>query len=169
MKIRSREELVPILEALRAEGQRIVLANGCFDLIHVGHVRYLEGAKRAGDVLVVAVNGDASTRRLKGPPRPVMPALERAEIVSALECVDWVLVFEEDTVAECLRVLKPSVHAKGTDYRVDTVPERAIMAALGGETAIVGDPKKHASRDLIRAIQRLSRAEPPRGEGDGRA
>ncbi len=152
MKIRSREELLPILEELRSEGNRIVLANGCFDLVHVGHVRYLEGARRAGDILVVAVNSDASTRQIKGDRRPVMPASERAEIVAALGCVDWVMIFDEPTVGECLRVLKPDVHAKGTDYKVESVPEREIMISLGGETAIVGDPKRHASRDVIGTV-----------------
>ncbi len=164
MKIVSREDLLPILEDLGAEGKRIVLANGCFDLIHVGHVRYLEGAKRCGDVLVVAVNSDASTRRLKGEGRPVMPESERAEIVAALEVVDWVFVFDEPTVGTCLSLLKPHVHAKGTDYRVDSVPEREMMVSLGGETAIVGDPKRHASRDLIGSI--LGRFAPGSGPRD---
>jgi rfaE bifunctional protein nucleotidyltransferase chain/domain len=153
MKILSRDDLAPLLRALKAEGRRIVLANGCFDLIHVGHVRYLEGAAALGDVLVVAINGDASTRQIKGSGRPLMPAGERAELISALRCVDYVVIFEETTVETCLRVLEPDVHAKGTDYTVETVPERDVMVDLGGETAIVGDPKDHSSRDFIRTAR----------------
>jgi rfaE bifunctional protein nucleotidyltransferase chain/domain len=138
---------------LRAAGRAVVLANGIFDLIHVGHVRYLEGARREGDFLVVAVNGDAGTRRLKGAGRPFQPAEERAEIVAALECVDRVLVFEEDDVIRVLRAVRPAVHAKGTDYTPETVPEREVTAEIGGRTAIVGDPKSHSSTALLRAVR----------------
>ncbi|MCK4546885.1 MAG: adenylyltransferase/cytidyltransferase family protein [Candidatus Eisenbacteria sp.] len=153
MKILSRDQLASRLEALRADGKRVVLANGCFDVLHVGHVRYLEGARALGDVLVVAVNSDGSARRIKGPGRPLMPAEERAEILAAFAFVDFVVVFEETTVEGCLRALEPDVHAKGTDYTVETVPERDVMIELGGETAIVGDPKDHSSRDLIRHMR----------------
>lgn len=166
MKIRSFQELAGLLEKHRSEGKRIVFANGCFDLLHVGHVRYLEGARALGDLLVVAVNGDRSARQIKGRGRPLQPALERAEIVAALGCVDYVVIFEEADVSECLRALRPQVHAKGTDYRVDTVPERDSMVRLGGETAIVGDPKDHSSRDLIRSIVDRFSTNPSSNEGD---
>ncbi|MFN8179452.1 MAG: adenylyltransferase/cytidyltransferase family protein [bacterium] len=134
-------------------GRRVVvLANGVFDLFHVGHVRYLEGARREGDFLVVAINGDRVARRLKGEGRPFLPAVERAEIVGALACVDRVVIFEEPDVAAVLRALRPDVHAKGTDYTAGTVPERDVTASLGGRTAIVGDPKGHSSTDLLRTI-----------------
>jgi rfaE bifunctional protein nucleotidyltransferase chain/domain len=137
----------------RAQGRSIALANGCFDLLHVGHVRYLDGAAAEADRLIVAVNGDASVARLKGAGRPVMPAAERAEIVAAFAAVDYVVTFDEDTVERLLREIRPDVHCKGTDYTVDTVPERAVVQAYGGRTAIVGDPKRHASRDLLKGIR----------------
>jgi len=149
---------LPLAEAARlaagwrAEGRRVVLANGCFDLLHVGHVRYLAEARRLGDVLVVAVNGDASVRRLKGPGRPLMPAEERAEILAALTPVDAVVIFEEDSVEGVIAALQPDVHAKGTDYTEATVPERAAVAAAGGRVAIAGDAKAHSTRDLIQVI-----------------
>jgi rfaE bifunctional protein nucleotidyltransferase chain/domain len=141
--------LLSALEPERNAGRKIVLANGVFDLLHVGHVRYLEAAGRLGDVLVVAVNSDASTRAYKGPTRPVVPEAERAELIAALECVDHVIIFEEPNVAEVLRRLRPDVHAKGTDYTVDTVPERAVVESYGGRVAICGDPKQHSSTELI--------------------
>ncbi|MCA9752604.1 MAG: adenylyltransferase/cytidyltransferase family protein [Gemmatimonadetes bacterium] len=141
------------VEAAKAAGRTVVLANGIFDLFHVGHVRYLEGAAAEGDYLVVAVNGDACARELKGPGRPFLPAAERAEIVAALRCVDRVVVFEERDVISVLRALRPDVHAKGTDYTADTVPEREITREIGGRTAIVGDPKDHSTTDLLRAIR----------------
>ncbi len=134
-------------------GARTVLANGCFDPLHVGHVRYLAHARRHGDRLVVALNGDAATRRLKGPGRPVLDARARAEVLAALRSVDAVLVFESDTVAAILERLRPDVHAKGTDYRVDTVPERETAQRLGIATVIVGDPKDHASRAIIERVR----------------
>src|SRR5438034_1017828 len=134
---------------LRAEGKRIVLANGCFDLLHVGHVRYLEAARALGDVLFVGINGDAAVARLKGRGRPLMPAAERAEMLAALRAVDHVVVFDEDTADELIRALKPDVHAKGTDYTAESVPERATARAVGSTTTITGDPKQHATRDLI--------------------
>jgi rfaE bifunctional protein nucleotidyltransferase chain/domain len=136
----------------RAAGKRVVLANGCFDLLHVGHVRYLTAAKALGDALVVALNSDASVRRLKGPGRPIMRADERAEIVGALAPVDAVVIFDEDTVAAVAERVRPDVHAKGTDYTEGTVPEAELVRALGGRVAIAGDPKDHSSRDLIRDI-----------------
>ena len=139
-------------EAQRRAGKRIVLANGVFDLLHVGHVRYLEGAKALGDVLVVALNSDASVRRLKGGGRPIMSAAERAELLGALAAVDAVVVFEEDTVDALVRALRPDVQAKGTDYTEATVPEGESVRAAGGRVAIAGDPKDHSSRDLIRVI-----------------
>ena len=145
-------EAAALAERLRAAGRRIVLANGVFDLLHVGHVRYLEAARRLGDVLFVGVNGDASVTRLKGTGRPIMPAAERAELLAALRAVDHVVVFEDDTADALLGALKPDVHAKGTDYTTDSVPERATARALGATVAITGDPKSHATRDLIAVI-----------------
>jgi len=132
----------------------VAFANGIFDILHVGHVRYLQAAAHEADLLVVGVNSDASAHALKGPGRPVMPAAERAEIVGALECVDYVVVFEETTCDALLSALKPHVHCKGTDYTADTVPEAATVRAYGGRVAIVGDPKDHATRDIIQALRR---------------
>ncbi len=150
----SLEEAAEVAARLKAEGKRLVLANGCFDLLHVGHVRYLQGARRLGDALLVAVNSDASVRRLKGPGRPLMAESERAEIVSALGCVDYVLIFPDDTVDALISGLRPAVHAKGTDYTEETVPERASVLSAGGAVAIVGDAKRHSTRDLIQTIVR---------------
>jgi rfaE bifunctional protein nucleotidyltransferase chain/domain len=132
----------------RAAGRTIAFANGCFDLLHVGHVRYLEGARREGDRLVVAINDDASVRRLKGPSRPMLPAASRAELVAALRAADYVVIFPEPTVERLLHALRPDVHCKGTDYTLETVPEREVMRALGGRIAIVGDPKDHSTQGL---------------------
>ena len=136
----------------RARGRRVVLANGCFDLLHVGHVRYLSAARGLGDALVVGLNSDASVRRLKGPGRPVIPADERAELIGALASVDLVVVFDDDSAEALIARLRPDVHAKGTDYTEESVPERAAVLAAGGRVAIAGDPKSHATRDLIAAI-----------------
>ena len=146
-RIGPREELARELARLRAQrsGSRIVLANGCFDLLHVGHVRYLEDARARGDVLVVALNTDESVRGLKGPARPLMPLEERAEVVGALRCVDYVLAFAERDMEATLRALRPDVHAKGSDYTVETVPERAVDRELGIEVAICGDAKTRSS------------------------
>ena len=138
---------------LRGEGKRIVLANGVFDLLHVGHVRYLTAARALGDVLFVGVNGDAAVRRLKGPGRPLMPAAERIELLAALRPVDHVVVFDEDTADRLVSLVRPAVHAKGTDYTDASVPEAASVRAAGGRVAIVGDPKDHATRDLIARIR----------------
>jgi rfaE bifunctional protein nucleotidyltransferase chain/domain len=146
------DEAAALAGRLRAEGKRIVLANGCFDLLHVGHVRYLRGARRLGDVLFVGLNSDAAVARLKGAGRPVMPAAERAELLAALRDVDHVVVFDEDTADTLLERLRPHVHAKGTDYTRQSVPERATAGAVGAEVAIAGDPKDHSTRDLIARI-----------------
>ncbi|HEV8141358.1 MAG TPA: adenylyltransferase/cytidyltransferase family protein [Methylomirabilota bacterium] len=145
-------EAAALAERLRAAGRRIVLANGCFDLLHVGHVRYLEEARRLGDVLFVGVNSDAAVARLKGEGRPLMPAIERMEILAALRPVDHVVVFDDDTADGLIRAIKPDVHAKGTDYTEASVPERATSEAIGAATAITGDPKRHATRDVIATI-----------------
>ena len=145
----SRDELVTRIAAARIKGARVVLANGCFDVLHVGHVRYLAGARELGDVLVVGINSDDQVRRLKGPNRPILPAGERAEIVAALESVSYVTVFEEPTVEELLLALKPDVHAKGTDYTEDSVPERDVVRSYGGRVAIVGDPKDHSTSEIL--------------------
>ncbi len=140
------------LAPLRARGLSIALANGCFDILHVGHVRYLEAAAQEADVLVVAVNADASVRGLKGEGRPVLDEQARATLVAALRCVDLVVIFSEPTVTAVLDALRPDVHCKGTDYTVESVPERAFVAGYGGRTAIVGDPKDHSTRDLLGRI-----------------
>ena len=139
-------------DAQRQKGRRVVLANGVFDLLHVGHLRYLEAARALGDVLVVALNSDASVRRLKGQGRPIMSAAERAELVGALRHVDAVVVFEEDSADALIERLRPDVHAKGTDYTEQSVPERATVAAVGATVAIAGDPKSHSTKDLIATI-----------------
>ena len=144
--------LEPVVASLKASGKTVVFANGCFDLLHVGHIRYLQGARQLGDALVVGLNSDESVRQLKGPLRPLMPEGERAEILSALECVDYVVIFQETTVAMLLRVLKPDIQCKGTDYTEDTVPEREVVRSYGGRVAIAGDPKDHSTRDLIQEI-----------------
>jgi rfaE bifunctional protein nucleotidyltransferase chain/domain len=146
-------ELVDAVAADRAAGRTIALANGCFDLIHAGHVRYLEGAAREADRLVVAINDDGSVRRLKGEGRPILPAADRAELVAALRAVDYVVIFPEPDVARLLALIRPDVHCKGTDYTVETVPERAIVQAYGGRTAIVGDPKDRSTRDLLARLR----------------
>jgi len=145
----NREQLIERVQAARKSGARIVLANGCFDVLHVGHVRYLAGARELGDVLVVGINSDEQVARLKGPDRPVLPASERAEIVGSLESVTYVTIFDEPTVEELLLALKPDVHAKGTDYTEDTVPERAVVRSYGGRVAIVGDPKDHSTSAIL--------------------
>jgi rfaE bifunctional protein nucleotidyltransferase chain/domain len=149
-KILGREELRQHVEQWRRAGDRVVLANGNFDLLHVGHVRYLHGAKELGGKLVVAINSDESVRTLKGEGRPVMPAEERAEIVAALSDVDAVVIFPELDVRALIRQIRPDIQAKGTDYTVDSVPERDAVAEYGGRVAIVGDPKDHSTSEIIR-------------------
>jgi rfaE bifunctional protein nucleotidyltransferase chain/domain len=145
----SRDELAQALAERRAKNEKIVLANGCFDLLHVGHTRYLSDARAEGDVLVVAINSDDGVSKLKGPGRPVLPQNERAEIVAALESVDYVTIFDEPNVEPLLEALRPNVHAKGTDYTAENVPERAVAERLGIRVAIVGDAKNHSTRDLL--------------------
>jgi rfaE bifunctional protein nucleotidyltransferase chain/domain len=151
-RIRERSELITIVETARKHGQRIVFANGCFDVLHVGHVRYLEAAKALGDLLIVGINSDEQTRRLKGEGRPLLPEDQRAEIISSLEVVDFVTIFDEPTVAELLLALKPDIHAKGTDYTEDSVPERHVVRSFGGQVAIVGDTKDHSSSEMIEKL-----------------
>jgi rfaE bifunctional protein nucleotidyltransferase chain/domain len=152
-KIGSLESVREHVEAARRAGRTVALANGCFDVLHVGHVRYLEGARREADLLVVGVNGDDSVRRLKGAERPVMPAGDRALLVAALRATDLVVVFEEDDVTRLLETFRPDVHCKGTDYTEETVPEREVVRAYGGRVAIVGDPKDHDTRALLARIR----------------
>jgi rfaE bifunctional protein nucleotidyltransferase chain/domain len=153
--VEDHDDLCGRIEELKRQGKRIVLANGCFDVLHVGHIRYLRGARERGDVLVVAVNSDASVVQLLNKPnRPIMPEAERVEILEALEVVDFVTLFDEPTVDEVLRRLKPHVQAKGTDYTVENVPERETVLSYGGEIAIVGDPKDHSSSAIIEKIAR---------------
>ena len=147
--ILTREELSERVASARASGARIVLANGCFDVLHVGHVRYLAGARELGDMLVVGINSDEQVAIQKGAGRPVLPAMERAEIVAALESVTYVTIFDEPTVEQLLLALKPDVHAKGTDYTTESVPERDVVRSYGGEVAIVGDPKDHSTTEII--------------------
>jgi rfaE bifunctional protein nucleotidyltransferase chain/domain len=146
-------ELAAAVAADRAQGRSIAFANGCFDVLHVGHVRYLEGAAREADRLIVAVNDDAAVERLKGPGRPVLAAADRAELVAALRAVDYVVVFPDATVARLLELLKPDVHCKGTDYTADSVPERETVRAYGGRVAIVGDDKGHSTTELLEKIR----------------
>ena len=138
------------MRAWKAAGEKITLTNGCFDVLHVGHVRYLQGAKNLGGKLVVAVNSDASTRNLKGNGRPRVPEGERAEILAALEDVDAVVIFDAPDVRELIRLIRPDIHAKGTDYTAETVPERDVVAACGGRVEIVGDPKDHSTTEFLR-------------------
>ena len=144
-----RGELRALGDRLRREGRRIAFANGCFDILHVGHVRYLDEARKCADVLIVAVNGDHSVRRLKGPDRPILPAQARAELMAALAAVDFVVIFEEPTAAEVLLELRPDIHCKGTDYTLETVPEREVVKSYGGAVRIVGDAKNHSTRELL--------------------
>ena len=148
-KIVSRAELQARVAAWRRNGEQIVLANGCFDLLHVGHVRYLHGAKALGGKLIVAMNADASVRQLKGDGRPLMPADERAEVIAALADVDAVVIFDEPDVRALIREIRPDVQAKGTDYTRDTVPERDEVRSYGGRVEIVGDPKDHSTSDFL--------------------
>jgi rfaE bifunctional protein nucleotidyltransferase chain/domain len=148
-EILTRDALVERVRRDRETGLTIAFANGAFDLLHVGHIRYLEAAKREGDRLVVAINDDESVRRLKGSSRPVLPEADRAELVAALRAVDYIVIFSEPTVTPLLELLTPDVHCKGTDYTVDTVPERDTVRAYGGRIAIVGDPKDHSTSDLL--------------------
>lgn len=157
-KIVTRERLKELLAGHRGQGEKIVLANGCFDTLHVGHIRYLQGARREGDILIVAVNSDSSVCSLKGPGRPILPESARAALVGALRAVDYVLLFSEPNVEALLQELRPDVHAKGTDYSTDSVPERATSARLGIRVAIVGDPKDHSTREFIDSVRKAPHA-----------
>jgi D-glycero-beta-D-manno-heptose 1-phosphate adenylyltransferase len=164
-EILSRDALIERVNIDRAQGLTHAFANGAFDLLHVGHIRYLEAAKQEADRLIVAINDDESVRGLKGPTRPVLPQQDRAELVAALRAVDYVVIFSEPTVTPLLELLRPAVHCKGTDYTVDTVPERATVLAYGGRIAIVGDPKDHSTSDLLTRLKKPSATEPKRVEG----
>jgi len=157
-KIVARDVLRKKLADYKRRGRRIVFANGCFDMLHVGHIRYLEGARREGDVLVVAVNADSSVCNLKGPGRPILDENARAKLVAALRCVDYVVLFAEANVEILLEELRPDVHAKGTDYTAETVPERAVAERLGIRVAIVGDPKDHSTRELLESVRKAPHA-----------
>jgi len=153
-KIVASSELRQLVTELKAAGKRVVFANGCFDTLHVGHVRYLQGAKEQGDLLIVGVNGDESVRRLKGAGRPILDERARAQLVGALRCVDHVVLFREANVERLLEELLPDVHAKGTDYTAASVPERAVADRLGIAVAIVGDPKDHSTREFLKSIRK---------------
>jgi rfaE bifunctional protein nucleotidyltransferase chain/domain len=153
-RVLNRSELITVVETARKDGRRIVFANGCFDVLHVGHVRYLEAAKELGDLLVVGVNSDDQSRKLKGAGRPLLSQDQRAEIIASLEAVDFVTIFEEPTVEQLLLALKPDIHAKGTDYTEESVPERDVVRSYGGRVAIVGDPKNHSSSEMIEKVSR---------------
>ena len=157
-KIVSRQGLTTILEEHRRASRKIVFANGVFDLLHVGHVRYLEAARGEGDVLVVGINSDSSTRKLKGPGRPILTERARATLVAALKSVNYVVIFDELDVNSLLKELQPDVHAKGTDYTPETVPERELAALLGIRVAIVGDPKQHSTRELLARLRQEGNA-----------
>ncbi len=156
-KFISRAKLAKLLAGLKRRGKKIVFANGCFDLLHVGHLRYLEGAKKHGDVLVVGLNSDASVRKLKGAGRPLTPLRERAEIIAGLGCVDYVIEFGEPSAEKTLRLLKPHIQAKGTDYTAESVPEAKVMKELGGRVVISGDAKNHSSTALLRKAKGAKR------------
>jgi rfaE bifunctional protein nucleotidyltransferase chain/domain len=158
-KLRTLPQLQRIVAFARRKGECIVLANGGFDVVHAGHVRYLEAAKREGDILIVALNSDRSTRRLKGRGRPVLPQSERAEIIAAFGCVDYVTIFDDPNVERILRTLKPDVHAKGSDYTAETVPERAVVRSYGGRIVIAGGPKIRSASEIIpRVVSRMKGA-----------
>ena len=152
-KVVSEAALVELVARERGQGRTVALANGCFDLLHVGHVRYLEGAAAEADRLIVAINDDEMVGKLKGQGRPILSAADRAELVVALRAVDYVVIFPDATVSRLLTLLKPDVHCKGTDYTVDSVPERETVRAYGGRTAIVGDAKRHSTRDLLKKLE----------------
>jgi rfaE bifunctional protein nucleotidyltransferase chain/domain len=152
-RILNRDDLMAQVQSAKEEGQTIVLTNGCFDILHAGHIRYLKGARELGDLLVVAINADAQVRKLKGIGRPVLAEHDRAELVASIEGVDFVTIFEEPTVEQLLLSIKPDVHAKGTDYTEETVPERDVVRSFGGRVAIVGDPKNHSTSEMIKRFK----------------
>jgi len=153
-KIVPSNQLRDVISKAKVARKRVVFANGCFDTLHVGHVRYLQGAREKGDILIVGVNSDVSVRRLKGMGRPILNELARAQLVAAVRCVDYVILFPDANVERLLQELRPTVHAKGTDYTVESVPERAVAARLGIEVVIVGDPKNHSTRQLLKSIRK---------------
>jgi len=163
-KLKTKEELTLLVNRFRKGGKQIVLANGCFvlangcfDLLHVGHIRYLMEAKEIGDILIVGLNSDQSTRTLKGSARPIFSQEERAEILAALSCIDYITIFHELSVEDLLLTLKPDIHAKGTDYTTETVPEADVVRSYGGKVAIVGDPKEHSSKEILKNLQRIDK------------
>ncbi|HUK55486.1 MAG TPA: adenylyltransferase/cytidyltransferase family protein [Nitrospiria bacterium] len=153
-KLKTLKGLTAAVRKLRKRGKKIVFANGCFDLLHVGHARYLAGAKSLGDVLIVGINGDRSVRRLKGKGRPLTPEAARAELVAGFACTDYVTIFQEPDAERLLRALRPDVHAKGEDYTIDTVPERDVVRSYGGRVAVVGGPKVRSTRGIIERVKR---------------
>jgi D-glycero-beta-D-manno-heptose 1-phosphate adenylyltransferase len=152
-RILNRDSLIETTEAAKKAGQTIVLTNGCFDVLHAGHIRYLQGARELGDVLVVAINADAQVRMLKGAGRPILSEHDRAELVASIEAVDFVTIFAEPTVEQLLLAIQPDVHAKGTDYTEETVPERDVIRSFGGRVAIVGDPKNHSTSEVLKRVK----------------
>ena len=152
-RILDRGTLIEKTQAAKKAGQTIVLTNGCFDVLHAGHIRYLQGARELGDVLVVAINADSQVRMLKGAGRPILPERDRAELVASIEAVDFVTIFAEPTVEQLLLAIRPDVHAKGTDYTVETVPERDVVRSFGGRIAIVGDPKNHSTSEMLKRFK----------------
>jgi rfaE bifunctional protein nucleotidyltransferase chain/domain len=152
-RILDRDAIIAETKSARQAGQTIVLANGCFDVLHAGHIRYLQGARELGDVLVVAINADEQVKVLKGRGRPILAEQERAELVASIEVADFVTIFDEPTVEQLLLAIKPDIHAKGTDYTVETVPERDVVRSFGGRVAIVGDPKNHSTSEMLRRLK----------------
>ncbi len=152
LKIKNRNQLKVIVEKLKKQNKKVVFANGCFDLIHVGHIRFLKSAKKKGDVLIVGINSDSSTHKIKGKGRPIINEKQRAEILASFEFVDYVTIFNETTVEKTLKILRPHFHAKGTDYTKDTVPEKETSRKYGIKIVIVGDKKKHSTKDIIKTI-----------------
>lgn len=152
-RVLDRDGIIAKARSARQAGQTIVFANGCFDVLHAGHIRYLQGARELGDVLMVAINADEQVKALKGEGRPILPECERAELVASIEVVDFVTVFAEPTVAQLLRAIEPDVHAKGTDYTEETVPEREVVRSFGGRVAIVGDPKNHSTSEMLKRFK----------------
>ncbi len=152
-RILDRPSLIARIQAAKKAGQKIVFANGCFDILHAGHIRYLQGASELGDVLVVAINADAQVRALKGMGRPILAEHDRAELVASIEVVDFVTIFDEPTVEQLLLAIQPDIHAKGTDYTEETVPERDVVRSFGGRVAIVGDPKNHSTSEMLKRFK----------------
>ncbi len=152
-RILDRDTLIAQIESAKSGGLTIVLTNGCFDVLHAGHIRYLLGARELGDVLVVAINADAQVRALKGVGRPILSEHDRSELVASIEAVDYVTVFDEPTVEQLLLAVRPNVHAKGTDYTEETVPERDVVRSFGGRVAIVGDPKNHSTSEMLKRLK----------------